>query len=92
MPEILFSISNFTSNDVFHHFSFPACKYDDLENESLYKYNWWVFMCQNVNIDYCLYLVPKFGNVRDRQNWQLYATVDICMILLRENFEILHVG
>ena len=23
---------------------------------------------------YCLHLVPKFGDVRDRQNWQLHPT------------------
>ena len=25
---------------------------------------------------YCLHLVPKFGDVRDRQNWRLHPIVE----------------
>ena len=27
---------------------------------------------------YCLHLVPKFGDVQDRQNWRMHPTAKVC--------------
>ena len=40
--------------------------FDDNENESVFKFSWCKY--------YRLHLVPKFGDVRDRQNLRLHPT------------------
>ena len=52
-----------------HHWHFQFPKFDNLENESLFKSSWWLFMCQNVNIIVKIHSIPKLSDVRDRQNW-----------------------
>ena len=44
----------------------------------------------NINMSeckyYCLHLVPKFGDVRDRQNWRLHPTVIVASMGFKSQF------
>ena len=69
---VVFLIAKFRrQNDGIFHFWFS--KFDDLENESLIQ-----IQLMNIHVSeckyYCLHLVPKFGDVCDRQNWSLHST------------------